>query len=172
MNLASARPLVLLTAPVVAATLVAVAWQGSSVGASRPQSVQDRVQTRVETRVVTQTQTQTKVVQDAAAVNALAAQLAALQETVTATVNGLAGQLSSMKQSLTAVQSSMAALQQGLTSAQATSQANNAAQAKKVSDLTTTVSGVDTRLWALQAEVDATLRKLNPGASPAPSPTH
>jgi len=95
---AAVRPLALLAAPVVAAALVAVAWQESSVGASRPAAVrvQDRVQTKVETHVVTATQTQTKVVQDTSGIDQLSAQIAALQQAVTATAQATAGQIAAL----------------------------------------------------------------------------
>ncbi len=160
MNAASVRPLALLAAPLVAAAFVAVAWQGSSVGASRPPAAQ--VQDHVQTRVVTKVETQTKVVPDTTGVDQLAAQIAALQQAVTATTQGMTSQLAALKQSITGLQGTISTLQQGVTAAQS----NNAAQTKKVTDLSTALSGVDTRLWALQAEVDATLRKLQPSPTP------
>jgi chromosome segregation ATPase len=164
MNAAAVRPLALLAAPVVAAALVAVAWQGSSVGASRPAvvRVQDRVQTRVETKV----QTQMKVVQDTNAVAELGAQIAALQQAVTATAQGMTAQVATLKQTITSLQGTISTLQQGV----ATAQGNNAAQTKKVTDLTTTLTGVDQRLVALQSLVNDTLLKLR--VSPSPTPAH
>jgi chromosome segregation ATPase len=155
MNAAAARPLALLAAPIVAAALVVVAWQGSSVGTSRPAAVrvQDRVQTRIET--------QTKVVQDTNAVAELGAQIGALQQAVTATA-----QVAALKQTITSLQGTISTLQQGV----ATAQSNGAAQTKKVTDLTTTLTGVDQRLVALQSLVNDTLLRLR--VSPSPTPAH
>jgi chromosome segregation ATPase len=163
MNAAAVRPLALLAAPVVAAALVAVAWQGSSVGASRPAAVQvqDRVQTRVETKI----QTQTKVVQDTNAVAELSAQIAALQQSVTATAQGMTSQVAALKQTITSLQGTISTLQQGV----ATGQATNAAQTKKVTDLSNALTAVDQRLVALQTLVND---KLQQRASPTPAPTH
>src|SRR2546425_3670467 len=160
LNAAAVRRLALLAAPVVAAALVAVAWQGSSVGASRPAAVrvQDRVQTRVETKV----QTQTKVVADTNAVAQLSAQIVALEQAVTATAQDMGAQVATLKQSITSLQTTISTLQQGV----ATAQTNGTAQAKKVSDLSTTLTGVDQRLVALQALVNDTLLKIR--VSPTP----
>lgn len=158
---AGARPYLLLAAPVVAAAFVAVAWQSSSVGASRPAGV--------KTRVETQTRVETKVVQDESAVAQLTQQVTALQQAVAATnetSEGMAAQLSALKSTLTTLQGAITSLQQGVGAAQGAS----AAQTKKVNDLTAGLAGVDQRLWALQAQFDAQLRKLQP--SPAPSPPH
>jgi chromosome segregation ATPase len=160
MNAAAARPLALLAAPIVAAALVVVAWQGSSVGTSRPAAVrvQDRVQTRIET--------QTKVVQDTNAVAELGAQIGALQQAVTATAQGMTAQVAALKQTITSLQGTISTLQQGV----ATAQSNGAAQTKKVTDLTTTLTGVDQRLVALQSLVNDTLLRLR--VSPSPTPAH
>jgi len=160
---AGARPFLLLAAPVVAAAFVAVAWQSSSVGASRPAGVKTRVETQTQTRV------ETRVVQDASAVAQLTQQVTALQQAVAATnqtSEGMAAQLSALKSTLTTLQGAITSLQQGVGAAQGAS----AAQTKKVNDLTAGLAGVDQRLWALQAQFDAQLRKLQP--SPAPSPPH
>jgi chromosome segregation ATPase len=155
--------LALLAAPVIAAIVVAVAWQGSSVGASRPPAVrvQDRTQTKIETQVVTATQTQTNVVKDTSGFDQLSAQIAALQQTVTATAQGTAGQIATLKQTITSLQGTITTLQQGL----ATAQANTAAQTKKVTDLSNALTDVTNRLFALQTLVQSKLY-------PSPSPTH
>ena len=60
------------------------------------------------------------------------------------------------------MQTTISTLQQGVASAQS----NSTAQAKKVSDLSTTLTGVDQRLVALQALVNDTLLKIR--VSPTP----
>jgi flagellar biosynthesis chaperone FliJ len=141
----------------VAAALVAVAWQGSSVGASRPAAV--RVQNRVQTKI----QTQTKVVTDTNAIAQLSAQIAALQQAVTATAQDVGAQVGTLKQTVTSLQGTISTLQQGV----ATAQANGAAQTKKVTDLSATLTGVDQRLVALQALVNDTLLKIRVSPTPA-----
>lgn len=159
MNATTARRLVLLAAPLVAAGAVAIAWQSASVGASRPEDVRNQVQTKVVTR--TQTQIQTQVVQDTSAIQQLDAQIAALQQAVTATAQGLSGQLATLKGSLSSLQSTISGLQSQVNGAQST----GAAASKKVDDLATTVTGIDQRLSALQRLVSDAL-----GAHPTPTP--
>ena len=161
MNRVGARRLALLAAPLVAAAAVAIAWQGASVGASRPEDVRvrDQVQTKVVTR--TQTQIQTQVVQDTSAIQQLDAQIAALQQAVTATAQGLSGQLATLKGSISSLQSTISGLQSQVNGAQST----GAAASKKVDDLATTVTGIDQRLSALQRLVADAL-----AGHPTPTP--
>jgi chromosome segregation ATPase len=101
-------------------------------------------------------------VADTNAVAQLSAQIAALEQAVTATAQDMGAQVATLKQTITSLQSTISTLQQGVASAQS----NGTAQAKKVSDLSTTLTGVDQRLVALQALVNDTLLKIH--VSPTP----
>ncbi|GAC1364445.1 MAG: hypothetical protein NVSMB32_07000 [Actinomycetota bacterium] len=152
----AAKPLIRLAIPVIAAAFVAVAWQGSSVGASRPEAAAGLGQSRVETRIV----------QDSAGLSQLSQQVAALQQSVDASNQAMAGQLATLKASVASLQSAIATAQQGIAGAQGAT----ATQAKKVSDLSATLTAVNQQLWALQAQFQAQLRKLAGQPSGAATP--